>query len=181
MRTGYRRFSSTRPAKQSISPPGGVPDSLLALVREPLALAAGTTRAIHFCLGNIACKPLIEVQNLGALILFIQQLDGVVDRVHVECFYSGQWDERALLPELPPSMEIIADVKSKPAPMTELCEKIEQLAQAIAPQRLLISGSCGVSRVPHDDAIRLMRNLVEAALACRPPNRWISAAPYRVS
>ncbi len=141
-------------------------DALLPLVREPLAPASGITRTIHFCLGDIARRPSIEVQNLRALIPFIQRLDGVVDRVHVECSYSGQWDERALLTELPPDMEIIAgvaDVKSKPAPVAELREKIEQLAALIAPDRLLVSSSCGLGRVPHDEAILLMRNLVKAA------------------
>ena len=141
-------------------------DSLLSLVREPLAPAAGITRTIHFCLGDIARKPSIEVQNLRALIPFIQQLDGVVDRVHVECSYSGQWQEHGLLAELPDSMQTIAgiaDVKSRPAPVTELRQKIEQLVDMIPPERLLVSTSCGVGRVPHDEAIRLMRNLVKAA------------------
>ena len=106
------------------------------------------------------------MQNLRALIPFIQQLDGVVDRVHVECSYSGQWEEHGLLAELPEGMQIIAgiaDVKSKPAPVTELREKIERLVDVIPPERLLVSTSCGVGRVPHDEAIRLMRNLVKAA------------------
>ncbi len=142
------------------------PEELLPLVQEPLEAAAGLTRTIHFCLGDIARKPSIEVQNLRALIPFIQRLDGVVDRVHVECSYAGQWEEHGLLAELPESMEIIAgiaDVKSKTAPVTELREKIEQLAEVIPPERLLVSTSCGVGRVPHDEAIRLMRNLVKAA------------------
>ena len=141
-------------------------ESLYPMVAEPLMPATEITRTIHFCLGDIARKPSIEVQNLRSLIPFIQQLEGVVDRVHVECSYSGQWEEHVLLAELPESMEIIAgiaDVKSKPAPVTELREKIEQLADVIPAERLLVSTSCGVGRVPHDEAIRLMRNLVKAA------------------
>ena len=143
-------------------------DSLLPLVQEPLAPASEITRSIHFCLGDIARKPSIEVQNLRSLIPFIQKLEGIVDRVHVECSYSGQWEEHALLAELPESMEVIAgiaDVKSKPAPVTELRQKIEQLVEVIPAERLLVSTSCGVGRVPHDEAIRLMRNLVKAANA----------------
>ena len=141
-------------------------DSLRSLVAEPLSPAAGITRTIHFCLGDIARRPSIEVQNLRALIPFIQQLEGIVDRVHIECSYSGQWEEHGLLAELPESMQIIAgiaDVKSKPASVTELRKKIEQLVDVIPPERLLVSTSCGVGRVPHDEAIRLMRNLVKAA------------------
>ena len=139
---------------------------LFPLVSETLAPASGITRTIHFCLGDIARKPSIEVQNLRSLIPFIQELDGIVDRVHVECSYSGQWEEHGLLAELPQSMEIIAglaDVKSKPASVTELRRKIEQLVEVVLPDRLLVSTSCGVGRVPHDEAIRLMRNLVKAA------------------
>ena len=141
-------------------------DSLLPLVTEPLQPATDIRKTIHFCLGDIARKPSIEVQNLRSLIPFIQRLEGVIDRVHVECSYSGQWEEHGMLAELPPSMEIIAgiaDVKSTPAPLSELREKIERLGETIPPERLLVSTSCGVGRVPHDEAIRLMRNLVKAA------------------
>ena len=143
-------------------------DELLPLVGAPLEAAAGITKTIHFCLGDIARKPSIEVQNLHALMPLIQRLEGVVDRVHVECSYSGQWAERGLLAEVPESMDVIAgiaDVKSKPASVTELREKIEQLVAVVPPERLLVSTSCGVGRVPHDEAIRLMRNLVKAAQA----------------
>ncbi len=141
-------------------------DSLVPLIAEPLEPAAGITRTAHFCLGDIARKPSIEVQNLRALIPLVQRLDGVIDRVHVECSYAGQWDERQLLAELPERMEVIAgiaDVKSSPASVNELRGKIEQLLEVIPPERLLVSTSCGVGRVPHDEAIRLVRNLVKAA------------------
>jgi len=65
--------------------------------------------------------------------------------------------------DCPWSVAGIADVKSSPAQVTELREKIEQLVEVIPPERLLVSTSCGVGRVPHDEAIRLMRNLVKAA------------------
>lgn len=141
-------------------------DDLLPLVVEPLAPAAGIRRTVHFCLGDIARKPSIEVQNLRALLPLIQALDGRIERVHVECSYSGQWDDRALLAELPDSIEVIAgiaDVKAKPAGVTALREKIEALREILPDSRLLVSSSCGCGRVPHDEAIRLMRNLVKAA------------------
>ena len=68
--------------------------------------------------------------------------------------------------EIPDSMEIIAgiaDVKSKPQPVDELRARIDALLEVVPEQRLLVSSSCGCGRVPHDEAIRLMRNLVKAA------------------
>ena len=143
-------------------------EELAPSVIASLEPAAGIRRTIHFCLGDIARRPSIEVQNLHALLPFIQALDGVVDRVHVECSYAGQWEEHSLLAEVPPSMEVIAgiaDVKSKPASVTSLLEKIEALLGVLPAERLLVSSSCGCGRVPHDEAIRLMRNLVKAAQA----------------
>ncbi len=66
-------------------------------------------------------------------------------------------------------MEIIAgiaDVKSPPSSDELLIEKIEDLKSIIPTERLLVSSSCGCGRVPHDQAIRLMRNLVKAAASC---------------
>ena len=143
-------------------------EELLPLVVEPLEPAAGIRRTIHFCLGDIARKPSIEVQNLHALLPLIQALEGTIDRVHVECSYAGQWEEHALLAEVPDSIEVIAgiaDVKSKPQSVTELRAKIDQLRQILPESRLLASTSCGCGRVPHDEAIRLTRNLVKAAQA----------------
>ena len=139
---------------------------LIPLIAEPLAPAAGIRRTIHFCLGDIARKPSIEVQNLHALLPLIQALEGRIDRVHLECSYAGQWDEHALLADIPASIEVIAgiaDVKSKPQSVSALRSKIAQLRQVLPDRRLLVSSSCGCGRVPHDEAIRLMRNLVKAA------------------
>ena len=142
------------------------PAELIPLIAEPLAPAAGIRRTIHFCLGDIARKPSIEVQNLHALLPLIQALEGRIDRVHLECSYAGQWDEHALLADIPASIEVIAgiaDVKSKPQSVSALRSKIDQLRQVLPDRRLLVSSSCGCGRVPHDEAIRLMRNLVKAA------------------
>ena len=141
-------------------------DELIPLIAEPLAPAAGIRRTIHFCLGDIARKPSIEVQNLHALLPLIQALEGRIDRVHLECSYAGQWQEHALLADIPASIEVIAgiaDVKSKPQSVSALRSKIDQLRQVLPDDRLLVSSSCGCGRVPHDEAIRLMRNLVKAA------------------
>ncbi|MEM7403741.1 MAG: hypothetical protein AAF458_00550 [Pseudomonadota bacterium] len=123
-------------------------------------------RSVHFCLGDISRQPATEVQNLAALLPLIQALDGKVDRLLVECSYVGQWRDRALLTEIPHTMEIvagIADVKSRPESVEALRGRVGVLADLLGPQRLLLSTSCGCGRMPHDDAIRLNRNLVKAA------------------
>lgn len=141
-------------------------DELLPLVREPLQAAQNVRRSIHFCLGDISRRTATQEQNLRNLLPLIQKLDGVVHRVHIECSYPGQWRERHILDQLPDSMQIIAgiaDVKSAPASEEALREKILQLLEILPADRLLLSSSCGCGRVPHDEAIRLMRNLVKAS------------------
>ncbi len=123
-------------------------------------------RSVHFCLGDISRRPSTEVQNLRSLIPLLQALEGEIDRAHLECSYAGQWQDHELLAEVPESIEIvagIADVKSPPQPVDELRAKIDGLLAVVPESRLLVSSSCGCGRVPHDEAIRLMRNLVKAA------------------
>ncbi len=123
-------------------------------------------RSVHFCLGDISRKPTTQVQNLHSLIPLLQALEGEIDRAHLECSYAGQWDDHRLLSEIPESIEIsagIADVKSSPQPVETLRAKIDALLEVVPETRLLVSSSCGCGRVPHDEAIRLMRNLVKAA------------------
>lgn len=141
-------------------------EELLPLIIEPLRAAEGIERSIHLCLGDISRTTATKQQNLKSLVPLLQRLEGVVDRVHVECSYAGQWDERHVLQEIPESMSVIvgiADVKSTPAGEDSLRQKIEELLTILPEDRLLVSSSCGCGRVPHDQAIRLMRNLVKAA------------------
>jgi len=126
------------------------------------------TRTVHFCLGDISRQTATEDQNLKNLVPLLQALEGTVDRVHLECSYPGQWQDITVLKEIPSSMEIIAgiaDVKStNPATsVDELSSKIQNLLEIVPAERLLVSTSCGCGRVPHDEAIRLVRNLVKAA------------------
>lgn len=128
--------------------------------------AAPVRRSVHFCLGDIARKPSTQVQNLRALLPLLQALDGCIDRALIECSYSGQWDDRALLADVPDSIEIVAgigDVKSPPADRDHYRRQIDQLLAVVPAGRLLVSTSCGCGRVPHDDAIRLNLELVRAA------------------
>ncbi len=141
---------------------------LANLIADPFdgVTGPGVRRSVHFCLGDIARKPSTEVQNLRALLPLLQALEGRIDRALVECSYSGQWDDRALLADVPHSIEIVAgigDVKSPPAGRDHYRRQIDQLLAVVPAERLLVSTSCGCGRVPHDDAIRLNLELVRAA------------------
>jgi methionine synthase II (cobalamin-independent) len=149
---------------------------LVELIAGPLEAARSDTggqvitRTVHFCLGDISRQTATEDQNLKNLVPLLQALEGTVDRVHLECSYPGQWQDISVLNEVPSSMEIIAgiaDVKStNPAASVDvLSSKIQALLDIIPAERLLVSTSCGCGRVPHDEAIRLVRNLVKAARA----------------
>jgi methionine synthase II (cobalamin-independent) len=141
-------------------------DQLVDSLTSPFDGVSGITRTVHFCLGDISRKAGTEVQNLVSLMPLFQALDGFIDRAHIECSHAGQWSDRALLAEIPPSIEIvagIADVKREPQSVSELSDRIAALLDVVDEDRLLLSTSCGCGRVPHDEAIRLLRNLVKAA------------------
>jgi len=145
---------------------GRTVDELLPWIVFPFRRVASVRRTVHFCLGDMGRRPATQEQHLRQLIPLFEALDGEVDRVHVECSYAGQWEERSLLARIPASIEVIAgiaDVKSKPQSRDELRQRIEALQAVIPGERLLVSSSCGCGRMPHDDAIELMRNLVAAA------------------
>ncbi len=119
-----------------------------------------------FCLGDISRKTATTRQNLHSLMPLIHVLEGQVGRVHLECSYRGQWEERGVLRQIPDSIEVIAgiaDVKAALPGDASLCEKIGDPLHIVSVERLLVSSSCGCGRVPHDQASRLMRDLVKAA------------------
>ena len=123
-------------------------------------------RTVHFCLGDMGPRPFTQEQHLHTLIPLLQALDGHVDRVHVECAYAGQWAERALLAEIPQSMEIIAgiaDVKGPVQTVDTLRARVDALLAHLPGERLLVSSSCGCGRCPPEQARQLMTNLVAAA------------------
>lgn len=142
------------------------PDDILRWLLYPFRRVAGVRRTIHFCLGDMGRRPFTQEQNLHALLPVLGQLDGRVDRVHLECSYAGQWAERRLLADIPRSIEVIAgiaDVKGPVQSADELRAKIDALLAVIPPERLLVSSSCGCGRCTPEQAGRLMRNL-------RPPD-----------
>ena len=142
-------------------------DEIVSWIRAPFrGIRAGTIRTVHFCLGDISRRAATQIQNLRSLLPIVQALEGVVDRVHVECSHAGQWQDRSVLREIPRSMEVIAgiaNVKATPESHQALAQRIDALVAVLPSDRLLVSSSCGCGRMPHDDAIRLMRNLVKAA------------------
>jgi len=142
------------------------PEAILPWLLYPFRAAPEVRKTIHFCLGDMGRRPFTQEQNLHALLPMLRALDGQVDRVHLECSYAGQWAERALLAEIPESIEIIAgiaDVKRDVQPVDELRGKIAALAETLPAERLLVSSSCGCGRCTTEQARELMSNLVEAA------------------
>lgn len=143
-------------------------DDILRWMLFPFRHVSGIRRTIHFCLGDMGRRPFTQEQNLHALLPVLQRLDGHVDRVHLECSYAGQWAERELLAQVPPSIEIIAgiaDVKGAVESVEALRDRIAALAAVVPAQRLLVSSSCGCGRCTPEQASDLMRNLVAAASA----------------
>jgi len=137
----------------------------LCLPFEQAGVSPRVVRTVHFCLGDIARKPSTQVQNLRSLVPLLQACEGRIDRAHLECSYAGQWADRGMLGDVPDSIDIIAgiaDVKSPPASADHYAAQIEDLLRVVPEGRLLVSSSCGCGRVPHDEAITMMRNLVKA-------------------
>ncbi|MBI5506625.1 MAG: hypothetical protein HY899_17700 [Deltaproteobacteria bacterium] len=142
------------------------PEAILPWLLFPFRYVTGVCRTIHFCLGDMGKRPFTQQQHLHALVPILQQMEGSVDRVHLECSYAGQWEERALLGEIPESIEIIAgiaDVKGALQSAEDLRAKIDALLGFVKPERLLVSSSCGCGRCTPEQAAQLMRALVTAA------------------
>lgn len=142
------------------------PEEILRWMLLPLRSLVGIRRTVHFCLGDMGRRPFTQQQNLHALATVLGRMEGRVDRVHLECSYAGQWDERALLADIPESIEIIAgiaDVKGPVPSVDELRAKIRALLEFVEAERLLVSSSCGCGRCTPKQATDLMTNLTTAA------------------
>ena len=141
-------------------------EDVLRWLLFPFRHVSSIRRTIHFCLGDMGRRSFTQEQNLHALLPLLRLLEGRVDRVHLECSYAGQWQERGLLAEVPRSIEIIAgiaDVKGPVASADALRAKIDALLEVVPPGRLLVSSSCGCGRCTPEQARELMQNLVTAA------------------
>jgi len=124
------------------------------------------TKTIHCCLGDLGSQPVIPVHNLQALLPYIQQLTGVVDKVHLECSHPGQWADRASLRDIPKGMQVIAglvDVKTPVETTEQMEERIREVLRFVEPDRLWIAPSCGFGRRTTDIATGKLSRIVEAA------------------
>lgn len=141
-------------------------DEILPWLLFPFRRVSGVRRTIHFCLGDMGRRPFTQEQNLHALLPLLEKLGGQVERVHLECSYAGQWQERGLLAAVPSTIEIIAgiaDVKGPVQAAADLRARIDALLEVVPAERLLVSSSCGCGRCTPAQAGELMRNLVTAA------------------
>jgi len=127
----------------------------------------GVTKTIHCCLGDLGSQSAIPVHNLHALIPFVKQLAGVVDKVHLECSHPGQWADRACLRDIPKELEVIAgvvDVKTPVETTDEIADRVREVLRLVEPERLWIAPSCGFGRRRTTDiAVGKLSRMVEAA------------------
>jgi len=129
---------------------GWTTESAVAIIRAIFAGFTGVRRSIHFCYGDFMAQSWTENRTFHPLLPTIQALDGVVDRLVLEFSLPEQWAERALLAQIPASMEVavgIIDVKSPIIePVAEAEAKIHELLHYVPVERLLICPSCGLGR-----------------------------------
>lgn len=142
------------------------PESAVNLIAQSFA-GVSAIKTIHCCLGDLGSQSVIPVHNLHALMPFVKQLAGVVDKVHLECSHPGQWADRACLRDVPKELEVIAgvvDVKTPVETTDEIADRIREVLRFIEPERLWIAPSCGFGRRRTTDiAVGKLSRMVEAA------------------
>jgi 5-methyltetrahydropteroyltriglutamate--homocysteine methyltransferase len=141
------------------------PEQAVNLVARSFA-GVHATKTIHCCLGDLGSQSAVTVHNLRALMPFLKQLSGVVDKVHLECSHPGQWADRACLRDIPQDMQVIAglvDVKTPVETTEQIADRIREVLHWIEPERLWIAPSCGFGRRTTDIAIGKLSRTVEAA------------------
>lgn len=125
-------------------------ESAVSLIRAIFADIPDIRRSIHFCYGDFMAQSWTTNRTFHPLLPTIQALDGVVDRLVLEFSLPEQWAERALLAQIPASMEVAAgiiDVKSPTIEtVAEVKSKIVELLRYVPATRLLICPSCGLGR-----------------------------------
>lgn len=126
----------------------------------------GIRRSVHLCYGDFEAQTWTRNRNFQPLLPAIQTLEGLIDRVVLEFSLPEQWADRALLAEVPESMEIaagIVDVKSpRVATSPEIAEQIAQLLDYVPQERLLICPSCGFGRRNTELAVNKSNAMTQA-------------------
>jgi len=141
------------------------PEQAVRLISQSFA-GVHVTKTIHCCLGDLGSPSAVTVHNLQALMPFLTQLSGVVDKVHLECSHPGQWADRACLRDIPKDIHVIAgivDVKTPVETTEHIADRIHEVLQVVEPERLWIAPSCGFGRRTTDIAIGKLSRMVEAA------------------
>ncbi len=140
--------------------------SATEVIKTIFANIKGIRRSIHFCYGDFGAQTWTTNRNFHALLPTIQALDGIVDRVVLEFSLPEQWAERALLAEVPASMEVAAGIVDVKSPVVEspeeIVEKIDQLLAYVPANRLLICPSCGFGRRNEEMALQKTASMVKA-------------------
>ena len=141
------------------------PEQAVRLISQSFA-GVHVVKTIHCCLGDLGSQSAVTVHNLQALMPFLTQLSGVVDKVHLECSHPGQWADRACLRDIPKDIHVITglvDVKTPVETTEQIADRIREVLQLVEPERLWIAPSCGFGRRTTDIAIGKLSRMVEAA------------------
>lgn len=143
--------------------------SAVALIRALFAGFTGIRRSVHFCYGDFMAQSWTTNRTFHPLLPAIQALDGVIDRVVLEFSLPEQWAERALLAQIPNSMEVAVGIIDVKAPTIEtvakVTDKIQELLRYLPAERLLICPSCGLGRRKTALAIGKAQVMVQAVEA----------------
>ncbi|MEZ4737679.1 MAG: hypothetical protein R3E79_62180 [Caldilineaceae bacterium] len=141
-------------------------ETAVAIIRALFADFTGIRRSVHFCYGDFMAQSWTKNRTFHPLLPTIQALDGIVDRLVLEFSLPEQWAERALLAQIPASMEVavgIIDVKSPVIePVATVEAKIQELLRYVPAERLLICPSCGLGRRDTELAIGKASVMVQA-------------------
>lgn len=148
---------------------GWTTESAAALIRALFAGFTGVRRSLHFCYGDFMAQSWTTNRTFHPLLPTIEALDGVIDRVVLEFSLPEQWAERALLAQIPNSMEVAVGIIDVKAPtvetVAEVTGKIQELLHYLPPERLLICPSCGLGRRETALAIGKAQVMVQAVEA----------------
>jgi len=129
---------------------GWTTERAVDLIRALFAGFTGIRRSVHFCYGDFMAQSWTTNRTFHQLLPTIQALAGVIDRVVLEFSLPEQWAERALLAQIPSSIEVAAGIIDVKSPTIEtpaaVVAKIQELLPYVPAERLLICPSCGLGR-----------------------------------